>query len=166
MHSRGPKTLHQLHGKTFWTLLTYWLKLSRSFEFTQKIRSTEQEDRYATKQVTLEILKPGPRWHFRQACPVTNRFSENSNLNLKFCLSLCNAIWKSCAKSEENLFFHFLFVITFLLIRVLHWKFVWCFATMLRSLAQKNEETPPMKYQVKQIFLTYVPLNLWDPYVE
>ena len=35
---------------------------------------------------------------------LSNRYSENSNFNLKFCVVLCNAILKSYAKNEENLF--------------------------------------------------------------
>ena len=48
-----------------------------------------------------------------------SRYSENSNLSLKFCVALCNAIWKSYAKNEENLIFSFLFTIIFLLFRIL-----------------------------------------------
>ena len=51
-------------------------------------------------------------WH-RACVTLSNRFFENSNLNLKFCVALCNAVWKSYAKNEENLYFHFLCVIIF-----------------------------------------------------
>jgi len=50
---------------------------------------------------------------------LSSRYSENPSLNLKFCVALCNAILKSHAKNEENLYISFLPTITFLLIRVL-----------------------------------------------
>ena len=36
----------------------------------------------------------------RTSLTLSNRYSENSNLNLKFCVALCNAILKSYAKNE------------------------------------------------------------------
>ena len=38
---------------------------------------------------------------------LSNRYSENSSLNLKFCVGFCNVNWNSYDKNEENLIFHF-----------------------------------------------------------
>ena len=42
--------------------------------------------------------------------------------------------------NEENLFFHFLFTIIFLLIRIIPWNFVWYVAMLLKSLLQKMKK--------------------------
>ena len=67
------------------------------------------------------------------------RYSENSNLNLKFCVVICNAILKSYAQNKENTFFTFYFIFFFLNL-TLTWNFVRHFAILLRSLMQKMKK--------------------------
>ena len=74
-------------------------------------------------------------------------------MNLKFCVALCNAIWKSYTKNEQKSIFVFLFFIIFLLIRVLPWKIVWCFAMLLKSLIQKMKKIYQWDIRVRQTFL-------------
>ena len=96
---------------------------------------------------------------------LSNRYSENANLNSKFSVALCIAIWKSYAKNKENQFFNFLFITIFLLIRISTCKFVWCFAMLLKSFMQKMKKNLSMKFKVMQTFLTNAPRNLWDAYI-
>ena len=84
---------------------------------------------------------------------LSNRYSKYSNLNLKFCVALWNAIWKSYTKNEENLFFDFLFIIIFFLFRILTWNFVWGFAMLLINLMQKMKKIYPWNSDLCKLFL-------------
>ena len=74
--------------------------------------------RYFPKSVMLDLV--GMCLPVITTLTFSNRYSENSNSNVKFCFLLCNALWKSYVKNEENLFLiFFLFIVIFLLIRIL-----------------------------------------------
>ena len=82
---------------------------------------------------------------------------------MKICVALCNAIWKPFAKNEENVFFHFYFVIIFFLFQTLSWNFVWSFEVLFRSLVQKIKKTHPWNSDLCKLKKT--PRNLWDAYI-
>ena len=94
---------------------------------------------------------------------LSNRYSENSNLSLKFYVGLCIAIWKSYAKNEENLFFNFLFIKCFLN-QILTVLFKFC--ARLRNVFEKSyakvEENLSMKFRFMQTFPRKPPRNLLD----
>ena len=92
----------------------------------------------------------------------SNRCSENSNLNLKVCVALCNAFWKSYAKSEENLFFHCFFYCNFSSNSNFTLKFCLVLSKAIEKFQAKNEENLSMKFRCMHTFLAYSPRYLWD----
>ena len=62
---------------------------------------------------------------------LSNRYSENSNLNLKFGVVLCNASWKSYATNKD-------FFLTLVLIRILHWFFFVLLCKAIQKSHAKN----------------------------
>ena len=88
-----------------------------------------------------------------------NRYSENSNLNIEFCVALSNV--RSYAKKIEVLFFHFYFLF-FFSDSIFNLKFcVGLFNAIEKSYAE-NEENLTLKFRCMENFPTKEPRNLWD----
>ena len=97
-------------------------------------------------------------WH---NLTLSNQYSENSSLNLKFCVALCNATWKSNTKNAENPFFFFLFIIFSSNSR---FKLKFCVGLSF-AIAKSyvwNEEIFIMKFWFMKIFPTKESRNLWE----
>ena len=85
---------------------------------TQHLHSCMHTHRHSLKLCThsKELRRTVHVSELSVALTLSSRYSdENSNLNLKFGVALCNVIWKSYAKNYENLLKIFLFIFFFLI---------------------------------------------------
>ena len=73
--------------------------------------------------ILMEADRYGFYWRSFFSLTITNRWSKNSTFTFKFCVSPCNAIWKSYAKNEENPFFEFFTNCKFSYISIFNSKF-------------------------------------------
>ena len=87
---------------------------------------------------------------------LSNRTSENSNLNLKYCVALFNVIRKSYTKNEENTFFHYLFIIFFCNSNLIL-KFCAVLSIVIEKCYARNEEHLSMNFRFVQVFPTKDP---------
>ena len=79
-----------------------------------------------------------------------------------FCVALCNAIWKSSAKTwRKSIFLSFIYYIF-----SSYSNFTLKSCVVLCNAPEKSqakiEENSAMKFLLVQTFLTYAPRNLWD----
>ena len=161
------RTVQQLHSKlqphkpmkhtrcTDWMGRTWIIQHTEHITFPYRFDGSEP-DFDKKNQKCASICKHKAVRIAHQLIP-SKRYSENSNLNLKFYMALCNASWNSYAKNEKNLFYHFLFIIISLKILISPWRFVLWFAVLMKGLMQKNRKIYSCYSNLCKLYLHELP---------